>query len=100
MRREYRIGEKIEVRIIKANENDYSGSLIENKEFQIIDDRALILEYLHNNNGVMMITEDSSPEIINRLFKMSKAAFKKALGNLYRDHLISIEDDKIILVEE
>ncbi|HPL55142.1 MAG TPA: S1-like domain-containing RNA-binding protein [Bacilli bacterium] len=100
MRREYRLGEKIEVRIIKKNEEDYSGTLIENKEFQIKDDRKIILEYLRNNNGVMLITENSSPELINRLFKMSKAAFKKALGNLYRDHIIEIEEDKIILLEE
>ncbi|HKM29204.1 MAG TPA: S1-like domain-containing RNA-binding protein [Bacilli bacterium] len=100
MRREYRLGEEIEVRILKRNIDDYSGSLIENKEFQIKDDRVIILEYLRNNNGVMMITESSSPELINRLFKMSKAAFKKALGNLYRDRLILIEEDKIILIEE
>jgi hypothetical protein len=100
MRWEYRLGEKIEVRIIKKNEEDYSGTLIENKEFQIKDDRKIILEYLRNNNGVMLITENSSPELINRLFKMSKAAFKKALGNLYRDHIIEIEEDKIILLEE
>lgn len=100
MRREYRLGEKVEVRIIKCNEEDYSGSFIENKEFQIKDDRAIILEYLRNNNGVMLITESSSPDLINRLFKMSKAAFKKALGNLYRDHMIEIEEDKVILREE
>lgn len=100
MRREYRLGEEIEVRILKRNIDDYSGSLIENKEFQIKDDRVIILEYLRNNNGVMLITESSSPELINRLFKMSKAAFKKALGNLYRDRLILIEEDKIILIEE
>lgn len=100
MRREYRLGEEIEVRILKRNIDDYSGSLIENKEFQIKDDRVIILEYLRNNNGVMLITESSSPELINRLFKMSKAAFKKALGNLYRDRIILIEEDKIILIEE
>lgn len=95
----YHLGEKAEVRIIRKNLEDYSGSLIEQKEVQIQDDKNIILEYLKNHNGVMMITEDSSPELINRLFNMSKKAFKNALGGLLKSNLIEIEDDKIILVE-
>lgn len=95
----YHLGEKAGVRIIRKNLEDYSGSLIEQKEVQIQDDKNIILEYLKKHNGVMMITEDSSPELINRLFNMSKKAFKNALGGLLKSNLIEIEDDKIILVE-
>lgn len=95
----YHLGEKAQVRIIRKNLEDYSGTLIEQKEVQIQDDKNIILEYLKKHNGVMMITEDSSPELINRLFNMSKKAFKNALGGLLKSNLIEIEDDKIILIE-
>ncbi len=95
----FHLGQKASVKIIRKNLEDYSGSLIEQKEVQIQDDKNIILEYLKNHNGVMMITEDSSPELINRLFKMSKKAFKNALGGLLKNNLIEIESDKIILIE-
>lgn len=100
IRKSYRLGEKIEPKIIQENETDYNGTLIEHKEFQIKDDKLVLLKYLRENNGVMMITEDSSPELISRIFGMSKSAFKKAIGNLYKDRIISIEEDKVILLED
>ena len=96
-RGKYHIGQKANVKIIKKNMEDYSGTLIEQKELQIQDDKNIILEYLNNNNGVMMITEDSDPELIFHVLRMSKSAFKKALGGLLKENLIEITSDKIIL---
>lgn len=96
-RKNYRIGEKEEIKIIDKHEFDYSGTITKNKELQIQDDRQIILDYLDKHNGVMLITDKSSPELISYNFHMSKSAFKKVIGNLYKDGLIEIREDKIIL---
>lgn len=98
-RKSYRIGEQIETRIIDIHEDDYSGTINKNKEFQIQDDLKIIEEYLQNNHGVCLITEKSSPELIAHCFNMSKAAYKKALGALLKQKKIEITDTKIILLD-
>ena len=95
----YHLGQKVNAKIIKKNFEDYSATLIEQKELQIQDDKEIILQYLKDNNGVMMITENSSPELISHVLHMSKSAFKKALGGLLKNNLIEIEEDKIILID-
>jgi predicted RNA-binding protein (virulence factor B family) len=57
-----------------------------------------IIEFLNSNDGVMFITDKSDPELIRTTFAMSKKAFKKALGLLYKDRLIDIQEDRIVLL--
>lgn len=96
-RKKCRLGEKLDVKIIDIHETDYSGTLNKNKEYQIDDDLIIILDYLYKNNGVMLITEKSSPELISKLFNMSKTSFKNAIGRLLKQDKIEILDNKIIL---
>lgn len=98
MRKKYRLGEVVNVRIIKKNIDDYTGSFIDSKEEIIKQDREKILDYLKRNNGIMAITEKSDPAVIYKVFTMSKNAFKNALGSLYKERLIEIHDEKIILL--
>lgn len=56
-----------------------------------------ILEYLQSNDGAMNITDKSAPELISQTFGMSKKVFKKAIGALYKQRLISLHPDKITL---
>ena len=98
LRKKYRIGEMVDVKIIKKNENDYSGTLIDQKEVMIQEDKEIVLDYLKKNQGFMAITEKSDPAVIKRIFNMSKVAFKNALGKLYKEKQIEIHDDKIILL--
>lgn len=50
--------------------------------------------------GFILLTDKSSPESIKFHLQMSKKAFKKAVGNLYKQKLIVISDDRIELVEQ
>ena len=45
----------------------------------------------------MAYTEETDPLIIDRVFHMSKLAFKRALGKLYKEELIIIEKNRVIL---
>lgn len=99
-RKQYHLGEKEEIKITDIHEDDYTGTINQNKEKQINEDYDIILKYLENNNGVMLITEKSSPEIINKLFNMSKSAFKNAIGRLLKLGKIEILENKIVLKED
>ena len=100
IRRPYRLGEEVEVKIVNISEIGYNGSLIENKEEQLHEDANLILAYLTKNNGEMPLTSDSSSEEINEVFKISKKAFKRGLGNLYRQRIVDFVDNKTILMKK
>ena len=52
-----------------------------------------------SKDGFILITDKSSPDSIRFHMKMSKKAFKKAVGNLYKQKLITIEEDRIVLVK-
>lgn len=98
IRKSYRLGELVEVKITGINDDDYSGTLIQQKEIMIDVDAQFIIDYLNNHGGVMNYSSKSTPEDIFRVFKMSKAAFKRALGNLYKKQIVLLEDSRTILL--
>ena len=59
----------------------------------------IIMNYLQEQNGFAPVNDKSDPQLISDLFGMSKGAFKKAIGGLYKQRIISIEKDGIHLVE-
>lgn len=97
LRKTYRLGEKAEVKIVKVNDTDYSGSITEQKEIEILSDSEILLKYLNEHNGVMNYGGKTDPEIIMHVFHMGKASFKRALGKLYKDELVILDDKKTIL---
>ena len=59
-----------------------------------------ILEDLKQNNGQSNMTDKSPPDEIYRKWNVSKGSYKKALGMLYKQKLISINKELIQLVDE
>jgi predicted RNA-binding protein (virulence factor B family) len=59
-----------------------------------------VLEILKAQGGSINVSDSSSPEVIYRLFGVSKKTYKKAIGALYKKRLIVIEDDSIKLSAE
>ncbi len=57
-----------------------------------------ILAELKNNHGFLPLNDKSPSENIYASFQQSKKSFKIALGYLYKQHLITISDDGINLV--
>lgn len=67
--------------------------------FEAIDDSAQqVLEALKQNDGVLRLNDNSHPEEIKSVLKMSKKTFKKAIGSLYKQKLININNEGIQLV--
>ncbi len=59
-----------------------------------------ILDELKASRGFLRLNDNSHPEDIKTVLKMSKKTFKKAIGSLYKDKLIAIKDDGIYLITE
>ncbi len=59
-----------------------------------------LLVNLEKHGGFLAVHDKSSPEEISRLFGMSKAAFKKTIGGLYKKRIISIASDGIRLLDK
>jgi hypothetical protein len=57
-----------------------------------------ILEKLKANNGFLDVTDKSDSNYVMYQLEMSKKTFKKAVGALYRQKIIRIEDDGLYLV--
>jgi hypothetical protein len=57
-----------------------------------------IVEHLRQHDGVSTLTDKSPPEDIYQAFGVSKASYKKALGQLYKNRQILIEKHQITLV--
>lgn len=51
-----------------------------------------ILDKITANGGFMAVTDKSPPEAIYRLFGVSKKVFKQAIGSLYKQRMIVIDD--------
>lgn len=60
-------------------------------------DKDKIMAKLFSNGGILNLTDKSSPESIKFHMQMSKKAFKRALGALYKEKKIQILPDKIEL---
>jgi len=58
----------------------------------------IIIYYLKKQNGFAPVHDKSDPQLISDLFGMSKGAFKKAIGGLYKNKIIRIEKDGIHLL--
>jgi len=61
--------------------------------------KHIILDYLKSRQGFATVNDRTDPEVITELFGMSKAAFKKAIGGLYKERIITIEAEGIRLNE-
>ncbi len=56
-----------------------------------------IMSRLAKQGGFLPVGDKSPPELISQLFAMSKGAFKKAIGSLYKQGKIDIEEGGIRL---
>lgn len=57
-----------------------------------------IFEKLQENNGFLALHDKSTPEEIKDTLHLSKKAFKKAIGTLYKERKITIADDGIYIL--
>ncbi len=93
-------GQKITGYVNKVRDDEKIDLLLEKPGYEKVDAISQkILDELKQNRGFMAVTDNTSPEMINALFGISKKNFKKAIGSLYKQRLIRFESDGIRLME-
>lgn len=84
----------------KAREDGKVDLILDRPGYVKVDDHtAHILSLLKGNGGALPITDKSSADDIQRIFGMSKKSFKKAIGKLYKERIIVLEEKGIKLVK-
>ena len=92
----YRIGDTIQVRVTAVKpDGKLDLSPNERVEVQMDKDAELVMKVIEEYEGVLPFGENVSPEIIKREFGISKAAFKRAVGRLYKQGRIQIMENRI-----
>ncbi len=90
-RDEHRVGEVIDATItVKRDDSHYNATVIAQKETMLEKDAQRLLDYIKENEGSIPFTDKSAPEAIFETFNMSKAAFKRALGRLYKEEYVTL----------
>lgn len=64
----------------------------------ILDTKDVILKELRENGGLIKLGDKSTPDEIYERFQISKSAFKKAIGGLYKERIINVGDNEIKIV--
>lgn len=91
-----RIGEVTEAKVAQVKPDGKLTLTMREKAYvQMEADALRVLEILDQYDGVLPFTDKDSPEIIMQETGMSKNAFKRAVGRLYREQKIEIVDHSI-----
>lgn len=99
--RQLRIGDQISCRVTGVKKDGKLDVSIRGKSYETIgEDAEAILRLLESYAGVLPFTEKASSEVIRRETGLSKNAFKRAVGHLYKEGRVSIEDGKIRRTEK
>ncbi len=96
-----RKGDKLKGYIKKVREDDKIDLILEKPGYEKVDSIAQsILDELKKNQNFLKITDKSPAEEITSVFGISKKNFKKAIGSLYKQRIISIDPDGIRYIKK
>lgn len=95
-----RVGDKIKGYVKHVREDNKIDLSLQKSGFELVDDvKWRILNMMKQSEGFLALTDNSSPEEIKAKLQISKKAFKKAVGALYRERLVKITDKGLELVK-
>jgi uncharacterized protein len=99
-KKEPRLGEKIQGRIIEIKEDrSINASLLPRKQERLGDDAEKIYAFIEEHNGEIPYWDKTDPEVIKETFHMSKAAFKRAMGRLIKEGKVYQQDGSTYIKE-
>lgn len=91
-----KVGDVIEARVTGVKEDGKLDLSVREKiPAQMDQDAEMILRRIADLGGNLPFTDKADPEVIQREFDISKAAFKRAVGRLLKEKKIEIAEDGI-----
>ena len=92
----YRPGQILELRVTEVKEDGKLNVSDRQKAYiQINEDAESVYSVIEEFAGVLPFDDKASPEVIQREFGLSKAAFKRAVGHLLKENKVKIENKRI-----
>lgn len=91
-----KIGDVIEAKVSGVKPDGKLDITLRDKAYiQIDEDAEKVMSVIEEFAGALPFTDKSSPEVIKRETGLSKNAFKRAVGRLYKEHRIEITEKSI-----
>ncbi|MEJ8553716.1 CvfB family protein [Tepidibacter sp. Z1-5] len=89
-----KVGDVVKGFVKKIREDNKIDVSIRKKiNLEIDEAKERILDELKKYDGILYLTDKSSPDHIQKSLEMSKGMFKKALGGLYKDGLVTLTSE-------
>jgi len=96
----FKVGQEVHARVTKVREDGKMDLSARDKAHnQIFTDAELVMQVIQEFNGVLPFNDKAAPEVIAREFKLSKNAFKRAVGHLLKEGKIEITEKNIRAIE-
>ncbi len=98
---DFKVGDIIKTRVTEVRrDGKLNLSPFKKAYMQMDEDSEKVLQVIREYDGKLPYNDKASPEVIANDFGMSKAAFKRAVGKLYRERKIEIKEKSIIIINE
>jgi len=92
----YKIGQEVTGRVVRVREDGKLDLSPRKKAYaQIEADAEKVIKLLDSYEGCLPFSDNAKPEVIERELQMSKAAFKRAIGHLYKEEMIEISETEV-----
>ncbi|MCI1647781.1 MAG: S1-like domain-containing RNA-binding protein [Bacteroides sp.] len=94
------VGDVLKAYIKQVREDGKIDLMLQKPGFEKVDDFSkTLLHYIKEHGGRISFTDKSPADVVYNTFGVSKKTFKKGIGDLYKKHLILLQKDAILLVD-
>lgn len=96
----FRVGQTVTARVAAVKPDGKLDLSVKDKiPMQMDKDAEMILAKIEKCGGVLPFTDKAEPELIKKEFNMSKNAFKRAVGRLFKERKIQINEKNITVTK-
>lgn len=97
----YKVGQTLSLRVTEVKEDGKLTLSAKQKAYiQMNEDVENVLQTIREDfRGELPFDDKADKEIIQREFGLSKNAFKRAVGHLYKEKKVKLEKGKILVIE-
>ena len=92
------VGDEVECRVVKVRDDGKLDLAMRDEIPQQMEkDAEMVFDIIKSYGGKLPFNDKADAALIKKEFGLSKNAFKRAVGRLYKEKLITINDDSITI---
>lgn len=94
-------GYRVSAYVQHVREDNRLDLILQQSGMEGVDDFSeKLLARIKEEGGFLPFSDKTSPQVLNEFFGVSKKTFKRALGTLYKQQLITLTEEGVRLTEE